>query len=76
MIRIACQTAKLLKSRDFRAPNRWFDTLIWKNTKKFKRYIYINILYCLLLIHFHELLTNSLMLIYIKYYVEINMNLD
>ncbi|ROL44669.1 hypothetical protein DPX16_18380 [Anabarilius grahami] len=28
MIRIACQTAKLLKSRDFGAPNCGFDTLI------------------------------------------------
>jgi len=28
MIRITCQTAKLLKSRDFGASNRWFDTLI------------------------------------------------
>jgi len=28
MIRITCQTAKLLKSCDFGAPNRWFDKLI------------------------------------------------
>jgi len=41
MIQIACQTAKLLKSHDFGAPNRWFDTLI--HSKYFGHFTYLNL---------------------------------